>query len=841
MIAGRTLRLGAAVLMLAGGLAVAARPTGPVPPLGPFLDPVHGVWAVATSAELPRWHRARVLSLHAAVDVRYDRLGVPHIFATTERDAYLALGYVVARDRLFQMELQARAASGTLSEMVGQLGLDRDREMRRLGLPRAAEQALAALQASPSRFEMAQAYAVGVNAWIDAMPAAAVPLEYRLLGRRPARWAPINSLHLLNYMSWLLARDDEELLRARVAARVGRAAADALFPVHAQIQEPIVPSGRHAVMTDVPIPPPGPPDTILAGIARDVALADGPVQNAADAADAADRDDAAILGSNNWAVASRRTAAGHTLLAGDPHLDLSIPSIWYQAHLVVPGTLNVQGVTIPGAPAVIIGFNQDVAWTFTNVEADVLDHFAEVVDDSASPTRYKLDGAWHPLVQRIERYFGPAGEEIAVDTVRYTHRGPLHNVGSRWLSTRWTALDPSPTVDAFLKVAHAKSISEFERAMEEYLVPAQNMLVADRAGSIAIRSTGHFPIRAGDGLGTEIRDGTTSASDWRGYVAPADYPHSVDPSQGFLASTNQEPTDPATGHGHLPYLGSDWPGAWRAVRINELLSNDSAVTPETMRRFQTDRGSARADYFVPFFLAAARRAGVAHTDTPSMRDAIRRLAAWDRRYTSGDTVGGAALFEAAMSELTDRVWARLEPAPGEPRVATPSSLTLAALMRQPRSQWWDDPATTSVVETRDDVLVASLAAAYDTLVHELGPPAHRGWRWDRVQHVNIYHQFRYASLSRIGLPPQGGPHTLSPTSGTGVHGSSWRMVVELADTVRAWATYPGGQSGNPLSRHYDDKLARWMAGELDSLATPSRPSDLSEADTESRLTLEPAR
>ncbi len=840
MSAGRTLRLGVAVLILAGGLAVSARPTGPVPPLGPFLDPVHGVWAVATSAELPLWHRARIPSLHAAVDVRYDRLGVPHIFATTEKDAYLALGYVVARDRLFQMELQARAASGTLSEMVGEVGLDRDRQMRRLGLPRAAEQALAAVEASASHFEMARAYADGVNAWIDAMPATALPLEYRLLGRRPAHWAPINSLHLLNYMSWLLARDDEELLRVRVAARVGRAAADALFPVHTQLQEPIVPSGRHAVMTDVPIPPPGPPDTLLAGIARDVAVADGPARNQADEPD---RDDAAILGSNNWAVAPRRAATGRALLAGDPHLDLSIPSIWYQAHLVVPGTLDVQGVTIPGAPAIIIGFNQDVAWTFTNVGADVLDHFAEVVDDSASPTRYRLDGAWQPLAQRIEHYVGPAGEEFAVDTVRYTHRGPLHNVGSLWLSIRWTALDPSPTVDAFLQVAHAKSIAEFEEAMAAYLVPAQNMLVADRAGSIAIRSTGHFPIRAGDGLGTEIRDGTTSASDWRGYLALADYPHSVDPSQGFLASTNQEPTDPATARGHAPppYLGNDWPGAWRAVRINELLRNDSTVTPEAMRRFQTDRGSARADYFVPFFLAAARRTDIAHTDTPLVRDAILRLAAWDRRYISGDTLGGAALFEAAMSELTDRVWARLEPGPGEPRVATPSSLTLAALMRQPRSPWWDDPRTTSVVETRDDVLVTSLVAAYDSLVHELGPPKRGAWRWDRVQQVNIYHQFRYASLSRIGLPPQGGPHTLSPTSGTGVHGSSWRMVVELGDRVRAWATYPGGQSGNPLSRHYDDKLARWIAGELDSVMTPSRPSDLSAADTESRLTLEPGR
>ncbi len=827
-------------VVLVATMAVSTRGVGPVPALGSFLDPVHGVWGVAATATLPRSARDRIPGLRAPVDVRYDQRGVPHIFATSEEDADRALGYVVARDRLFQLELQARAGAGTLTELAGPIALGRDREMRQLGLPRAAQRAMAALDSastSPTT-RAAYAYADGVNAWIDAMPAAALPLEYRLLGKRPARWMPINTLYLLSYMSWVLGANDEELKRADAAALVGRRAADALFPVHAYVQEPIVPTRRRTpYVIDAPFPPPGAPDTSAVPMAHVLGAAD---LRAAREPPVHDTADAPVVGSNNWAVSPRRTAAGHALLAGDPHLDLSLPSIWYEAHLVVPDALDVQGVTIPGAPVIIIGFNRDVAWTFTDAEADALDHYAEVVDHTDYPTQYRLDRAWRRLEPHVERYLGPRGELLAVDTLWDTHRGPLQKVGDRWLSMRWTALEPSRTINAFHDIAYARSVAEFEQAMAQSFVPALNTLVADRSGSIAIRTTGHFPIRAGDGVGTEIRDGTTSRSDWRGYLPLASYPHAVDPAQGFLASTNQEPFDPSSIHGRdIPYLGSDWPGQWRAMRINALLRADSAVTPDAMRQFQIDRGSARADYFVPFLLHAARHADSTGHGTPSMRDAARRLGAWDRRYAPDDTGGGAALFEAAMTAVADHVWSRLSPVAGRPRVATPTSATLAALVREPRNPWWDDPRTPGVVESRDDVLAASLAAGYDALVRDHGAPSGGGWRWDRVRQQNIYHAFRARSLSRLGLTPPGGPHTLSPTTEDGVHGASWRMVVELGPRVRAWATYPGGQSGNPVSPRYADRLPQWLAGGLDTVATPAHPADLRAREISASLRLEP--
>jgi penicillin G amidase len=808
----RPVRVTLAAVVLALGLAAGAIPLGPAPPLGAFLDPYHGIWSATVTAALPPFLLIkRTPGLDSAVRVLYDTRAVPHIFARTEHDAYYALGLVVARDRLVQLELQTRAGSGRLTEIAGRAALPLDRETRTLGLPRAARRTLAATDATTPGYRAVRAYADGVNAWIDHLEPDELPLEYHLLGRRPEHWEPINSFHLLNRMSYTLAMDSWEFTRAAAAARVGDAAADALFPIHSPLQEPIVPIAPGARteprLLPAHLPAPGAPDTAALLVASVMPHDAG-----------ADRD----VGSNNWAVAPRHTANGAALLAGDPHLHLTLPSIWYEAHLVVPGQLDVYGVTIPGAPTIIIGFNRDVAWTYTNTGADVLDYYAEVVDDPDHPTRYRLDGAWRPIETEVEVYRGTHGEVLATDTLRYTHRGPLSRRRGRWLSLRWTALEPSDEVGANVAASHARTVADYLRGTDHYLVPAQNMLVADRAGTIAIRSTGHFPIRPGDGRGDYVRDGTTSASDWSGYRPLTDYPTSINPAQGFLASANQEPDDPAASPG---YLGSNWPPPWRAMRIDALLRADTAVTREDMQRFQTDPGSARAQYFMPYFARAAARPIAA----ARARQAADLLAQWDGRYTVDNT--RAVLFEQAMHELTLRAWDALSAGDGT-LVATPESSVLAALVADSTSPWWQH-------RQRDSVIDASLAAALDTVTRRYGPPDGGGWRWDHIKTVNIEHLLRIPMFSRLGLAAPGGPMTLSPLSGDGSEGSSWRMVVELGPTLRAWSIYPGGQSGNPLSRRYADRLPRWLSGQLDAVLMPYAPSDLGGMER-SILELDPA-
>ena len=773
-------------------------PQAPLPPIGAFLDPIHGVWAVARMAELPASAHERIPGLTAPVAVRYDARSVPHIVAANQLDAIRALGFVVARDRQFQLELQARAGAGTLTALVGAAALPLDQETRRLGLPDAAERRFAALADTTWTRRLLDAYAQGINAWVDASPSR--PLEYQLLGRRPARWRAIDAMHFFGRMGWTLAYSDLEELQLFARHAVGAAAADALYPRNSPIQEPIQPNGGVAPrVLDGHIPAPG-GEPRAAGRH---ACAGRCTSTAADDA----------IGSNNWAVAPSRTRDGYALLAGDPHLELSLPSIWYEAHLVVSDSLDVYGVTIPGAPGIVLGFNHDVAWSFTNTEADVLDRYAEVVDDSLAPTKYRLDGTWRPLRQRVERYLDADGRLISADTLRFTHRGPLARTGSgSWQSLRWTVLESGDEFSAMTQAARARNVAEWLDGMSPWRAPAQNMIVADRHGTIAIRSTGRFPIRP-TGRGDLIQRGDTSASDWLGDWTISQLPQAVDPPQGFLASANQQPIDPSV---ERRYLGANWYSPWRALRINELLRADSAVTPDDMRRFQTDPVSAAAERFVPAFLAAAVR----FPARDSLTHAAALLAGWDLRFTRENTA--AVLFESATRQLQERLWDEL----GDGPAGTPGLVIAWALLNDPTNAWWDDRRTAPMVEDRDQLLADVLVAAYRQTVMTYGPPESGGWRWDRIRHANIFHLLRIPALSALGIPMQGGATTLSPSSGRGGFGASWRMVVQLGPQMKAWGIYPGGQSGNPASSRYLDRLPRWRDGELDTLLTPSRPEDL---------------
>lgn len=812
----------AAGLVAAGLTIVCARRTGPLPPLGPLLDPVTGAAAAVRTATLPDLSDA-VPGMGATTTVRYDDRGVPHVYAASREDAWRALGYVVARDRWFQMELTYRAAAGRLTELAGARALPLDQDARRLGLNWAAERKWAALPADDIGRRAMTAFAEGANAWRARMTPETTPVEYKLLGAEPmARWEPKYAAYLLMRMALTLAHDTEELSRSRVAALVGREAADALLPRDMPIQEPIQPvPGRTAPREAIAaLPAPGAPDTTLLpalsatrAIER-VTRALTPREAGGDA-----------LGSNNWAVAPARSANGTALLAGDPHLDLTLPSIWYEAHLVVKDTMDVYGVTFPGAPSIIIGFNRDIAWTPTNTGGDVGDWYVEALDSARA--RYRLDGEWRPLERRIERYVAPDGAVLATDTIVHTHRGPVMVEDGRPMSYRWTAHDPSRDVNGFIGAATARSVAEFRQAMMVYAVPTQNMLVADRAGTIAFRSHGAYPVRPAGVPGGYVHDGRTSAVDWTGWLPVEQYPQALAPAQGYLASANQQPLDPAVAP---QFIGSHWAEPWRALRINELLRADARVTPDAMRRYQTDPLSTRARTFVPLILAAVG-------DDASLAPATALLRAWDFRYTLD--AQAPVLFQAAMRVITRRTWDELRAAGDDHPVVVPSELALLALLRDSTSAWWDD-RTTPQREDRRRIVTASLAAVFDSLRTALGPPG-PAWAWERTGGINVNHLLRLPGFSRRGLAVTSGVGTLAPASGGGgSHGASWRMVVELGpDRRTAWAIYPGGQSGNPASPRYADRLEKWRTGRLDSLVVPPSLDSFPRARLAGSLVLNP--
>ncbi len=811
-----SIRVALAAVVLIASVAVASRQIGPVPALGPLLDPVDGVWNLAGAATRPPAAQVHIPNLVGKVDVVYDDRGVPHIFATSEDDAYRVLGYVVARDRLFQMDLQTRATKGTLSELAGARLVSVDSSSRALGLARAAEQKFAALDKSSASYRALMAYSDGVNAWIDGLQPRDYPMEYRLLSGTPAKWEPINTVYFLMRMNLTLGYNDASLARMRVQALVGKAGADALLPVNSPIQEPVQPNGSSAPRYDfAPLPAPGAGDTTLLAVASarasdvNALLTMGVVHPGVDG-----------IGSNNWAVAPSRTLNKHAILAGDPHLDLSLPSVWYEAHIIVPGVLDVAGVTFPGVPGIIIGFNRNAAWTFTNGGSDVNDYYVETVDDAKHPRKYLLDGEWKNIVLKPEEYRDGAGHVLMTDTLMYTHRGPMRNFRGQWLSMRWTALEPSDELGSFIAAPHAKNVTEWLSAMEKMQAPIQNGLVADRSGNIAIRAGGAYPTRPGV-RGDLLFDGRSSANDWTGFLPLNRQPFAMNPAQGFLASANQQPIDPRQ---TADYMGSDWYSPWRAMRINQLLRADSAWTPEKIRAMQTDPGSARVDAFMPVILRAAK-AELARRPDGELAMAVHILEGWDRRYTKTSTQ--AALFEQSMSELQRRTWDELlDPkAKDSSLVASPADAILLELMSDSSNAWWDDRRTPAK-EDELTIVARSLRSALAASKAKYGAVGSRGWQWGEIRYANIRHLLHIPGLSRSKIPVESGPSTISPSDASGFHGPSWRMVVELGPEVRAWGIYPGGQSGNPSSPLYDDRIAKWAAGQHDAILFPHTAAEL---------------
>lgn len=811
---------------LVAALIVGLRPVGPVPPLGQLISPTTGIWSVVRSAELPAEQSLTLAGLHAPVDVRYDDRGVPHIFAQTEDDAARALGWIHARDRLFQMEMIQRAVAGTLTELVGARALPLDRSARRLAL---AEGALAKWNAIPDTAVVRRdviAYMDGVNAYVAQMRPEDLPIEYHLLGRRPRRFDPQDTYYLLIRMSQTLSFQQGELARHAVAQLVGDAAADAIYGVNAPMQEPIEPvPGRRAARIDERwrLPAPQRPDSTRVAMAQLIGqLAQSLTRGEA------------VVGSNNWAVAPQRSATGHALLAGDPHLELTLPSIWYEAHLVVPGAVDAYGVGFPLAPIIPIGFNREMAWTMTNTGNDVVDFYMEVVDDSTTPRRYRLDGEWADLRTRVETYRDPSGGTVAVDTFYATHRGPMFRSALGWVSQRWTAREPSDEGNNFRSAMRASGVRDFYARMESYQTPAQNMLTADRAGNIGIRSTGRYPIRPGNGRGDRPFDGSTRASDWIGDEPLRWYPRSINPAQGYLASANQQPMDPSVRAG---YQGADWPSPWRAMRINHLLRADSSVTVDDMRRFHTDAQSELTPFVMTAVGDAREAAQAAGTWTSDDEVAFAQLASGEASFAPDSR--WAVLFNAVVNALTRNVWDELIIPGDDRRIATPSQMVLVMLFRDGGNAWWDDQRTADVVENRDAIVLRSLRDAWtETRAAQGNDPSQ--WRWGNVRQVNVHHLLRLPGFGRTGLEVTSGPGTLSPSESNGTHGASWRFVVELGPEVQGWGTYPGGQSGNPVSSRYDDRLELWRTGQLAALRFPRNAEALPAEQTTSTLTFTPA-
>jgi len=753
------------------------------------MSPAHGFWQNALADGDGGPEVLQLPGLRGRVVVQYDDRHVPHIFADSDGDLAMAQGYVTARDRLWQMETQARATAGRLAQILGPRVLDRDRYQRRLGIVEAAQRGLDAARSVPETRVDLESYALGVNAYISQLDPREWPLEYKLLDYGPEEWMPLNSVLVIKMMAWMLAGRHDDLRMTNAVERLGHDVVADLFPAFPADLEPVIPSG-----TTWPVGRSGP---------RHSLPRTGTVES----------DDA--RGSNNWVVSGGRTDSGYPILANDPHLSLSLPSVWYEIQLVSP-SVKVYGVSLPGVPGVVIGHNEDIAWGMTNGAADVVDWY-ELELRGESRQEYRHGEAWKPLRQVVEE-IAVRGADTVTDTVLYTHHGPVV-ADHRYRPTdrsvpklhalRWLGHDPSNELLTVHKLNRASGYDEFVEALESFACPAHNFAYADRHGDIALWHQGRFPLRP-DGQASVLRDGADPGEDWMDWVPRDQVPHVRNPGRGYVSSANQHPTDPS-----YPYpMPGRYVPPYRGMRVNERLEQMEGVTPADFRVLQCDNMDLHARSVLPAMLAAIDRSALSREET----EILEELSRWDGRADPEEVA--PTVFQVWWRRLHGAIWDDDLPAdaglphPGQAR-------TTRMVVEEPESAWFDRAETESV-ETLGELATSSYKEACASLVAELGAIG-ESWQWGRYSGAHVRHLLGLPALSREGLFVGGGRNAINATRG-GV-GPSWRMVVELGPEVKSWGIYPGGQSGNPGSPHYDDFVDTWARGELDELLFMQSPED----------------
>lgn len=755
----------------------------------------------------------RLQGLRAPVEVRRDGWGVPHIYAEHLTDLWAAQSFVMASERLFQIELAYRLGLGRLSELFGELTLPMDRFVRTLGWNRAAAQHARAWD--DLSLEMSAAGARGAAAWLEAMPAK--PVEYAVLGVDP--WLPdpgeeaaLAGAGAAAFMAWSLSRAwDNDLLRAEIAERLGVEAMRALFPDVLTEPEAVRAAKdstdpRLAMLREAVLPPSG-------------------------------------QGSNAWVVAGSRSASGAPLLANDPHLVVQAPSAWFEAHLVAPG-IDVAGVTFPFTAGIVIGHNEHIAWGFTNSEGDAQDLFLERVSDDGAAVEH--EGGWEPLTVHREEIVVRGRDEPEVVEVRETSHGPLlgsYLVGiaaprvieggiRRPYALRWVGAEGTIEPSTIHRLDTARTWEEFRAAVARWHCPGQNMVYADVEGNIGYQLTGRFPARR-RGDGSLPVPGWTGAYGWDGWIPFDELPRALNPASGFLVTANNRPDDGT-------HLGADFLPPYRARRIAGLLTERATHDRESFAAIQADTRSLLAPEILRHLLAV-------EPADERQRDALRLLEGWDGDLAADSAP--AAIYESWCTHVAVRIlrpklgkalfehyFARRQWTNGFQYRALPEMLAY------PTADWFGEDGA----RARDEVLRAALSEALDELAGRMGEPM-SAWRWGAVHRARFSGRLAGApglgELFTVGEVELGGDEQTVAQAlfEPGVPYDvvvvpSWRQIVDLGDLDASVGVLTLGQSANPESPHYRDQLTLWAAGEHHSM--PFTRTAVEEA-TASILRLEP--
>lgn len=758
--------------------------------------------------------------LHNQVTIRRDRWGVPYIAAADRHDAFYAQGFVHAQERLWQMEVNRRLGQGRLAELFGAVALDTDRLVRTVGFHRLAQ--IDWQHASPDVRAALTAYAAGVNVWLNIGPR---PLEFVLLRHTPEVWTPLDTLAYARVMIWVLSHGwSGELTRARLLQALG---ADRLADLEIHYSE------RHPLTL--------PPGIDFTGLTLDpkVEALHGPFLGKGL--------EGGGIGSNGWVIAGARTTTGHPLLCNDMHLPLNAPSLWIYNHLHSQDGLHVAGVSLPGAPGVMVGHNAAIAWGITLAFTDCEDLYVEQVDP-AHPHRYWYRDRWVEMEVVREEIHVRGRAAPHLEEVHRTCHGPVlspvlphlttpaagaaetmaapadpdpahHRRARRYaLALCSMALQPMQTTAGFLQVNEAAEWDDFVAAMRLIEAPQLNVLYADRAGNIGYWLTGTVPVR-GRGQGLIPAPGWTGEYDWIGSVPFAAMPHAYNPPEGLIVTCNHR----IVGDDYPYYLGSSWMNGYRAQRVREILDPLPVISPDDCRRLQIDQFS------LPGVALVARLRDLAPTDADAQLG-LNLLRRWDG-WLGVDSVGGT-VFQVLRSRLLAGV---LLPTLGKELTAAYLGAGYHELLVPVTEffghatvrllDWLDDPAAEWIQAAggREAVLVRALAEAVQWLRRHLGAdPA--DWQWGRLHRTTFHHTLGVRKpldqVFNLGSFPTGGDTdtvwqaaSLPGTYQNDGFSASYRQVVDLGNFTNSLAVLPPGQSGHLASPHYRDQVPLWLEGQ----------------------------
>lgn len=738
-----------------------------LPPLGKLLNPYIG------SVQNEKNENLTIGNSIASISIYYDNRQVPHIFAKNDHDMYLAQGYVTAKDRLWQMDFMSYASAGRLSELLGEGYLEYDRLQRRVGMLSSAKNTLKFIENNPETKQAMDAFTKGVNAYIATLDYKKYPFEYKLIDYKPETWTNLKSVLIMKYVSAMLTGYEEDISMAHMLTALGKTEFQKIYPEYAAMDLDQMEVLKKLDIANLPYA-----DYInyefLTNKSRVTPSSFNP-----------------RLGSNNWAVNGSKSKTGNPILCNDPHLALSLPSIWYEVQLS-SNTTNVYGVSIPGTLGVIIGFNEKIAWGVTNGATDVRDWYKPRIKSDYSA--YEMEGKWLKMKMNIEE-IKVKNQASFFDTVYSTIHGPLvidnsfeQNPDAKNFALKWTLHEPTNEFLAFIHLNKAKNYTDFKESIAHYRCPIQNFIYASSSDTIAIHHQGML-YEKWNGQGRFLLDGTKKSHLYGKVVPNSKLPQAFNPSTGFLFSANNFPTFDTINTYMNGYYSEP-----RANRIKYLLSSKEKLSIEDMKKMQLDNVNEVARLVLPDLLGYLEKSNI---NSAKSKKTVQLLKKWKGNY---DKKSQAAYFyNEWWKNITQLTWDELQIQ--DYYLREPDVSVLLKMIKYEKSSKYFDKLNTNKKEGLNEIIIEAYNLTLKSFNFE---------QWGEFHKVNVIHLSKVEALGIYNTSLSGHPDALNAISEN--FGPSWRMIVEMGKRPKAYGIYVGGQSGNSGSKHYDDFIKDWQKG-----------------------------